>query len=247
MSKRVGIGAAAMMTAAVLLGGSAGHAQSKPKGPGAPSLAGTLTTPMLKCSGFAKAKASVKNDTPFAFEGQLRFGSTLTPITVGKDKTEELELAGDALSCAGPLSLSVALLHKDPIKAHTPIATKTFAATRVNYTAPNEKFTVPNLDGFWALSLPMTTAGNYGYVHGFACGQPMTVTLVNKLVKAGKPAAITVTLQGGAKKVAASYAGDSSTQVTLDTLNCDQGAALLTLQVEGGAVVKIPVESIQFF
>jgi len=231
-----------MMTAAVLFGGSTGHAQPKPKNPTAPTLLAGVTTPTLKCGGFAKAKAKVQNEGPFAFEGKLRFGSTLTPITVGKDKTEEFALDGDALSCAGPLSLSVALLHKDPIKAPTPIATKTFNATRVNYSQPTDKFTVANYDGFLGVVLPTTTTGDKGFV----CGQPMSVTVVNKLIKEGKPAAIAVTLQGGSKKVAASYAGGSSTTVSFDTLNCDQGVALLTVQIDGGTLVKIPVESVQF-
>jgi hypothetical protein len=239
MSTHLRIGAAITMTAAVLLGGSAGHAQSKAKGP---SLAAGLTTPTLKCGGFAKARAKVTHDGPFTFEGQLRFGSTVTPITVGKGKTEDFELAGDALACAGPLSLSVALLHKDPTKAQIPIATKTFPATRVNYSQPTDKFAVPNFDGFLAVSLPTTSTGDKGFV----CGQPMVVTVHNKLVKEGKSAPMGVTLQVGAKKVAATYPGNSSTEVTLDTLDCAQGVPPFTVQIDGATLVKILVESVQF-
>lgn len=241
MLKRVAVGAAVMVTTAVVLAGSTGHAQPKPKNPTGATLAAGLTPPTLKCSGFAKAKAKVGNEGPFAFEGRLRFGSTLTPITVGKGKVEEFALDGDALSCAGPLSLSVALLHKDPLKP-TPIDSKTFDATRVNYTLATDKFTSPNHDGFLGVSLPTTSTGDKGFV----CGQPMTVTVTNKLIKEGKPAPIAVTLQGGSKKVTATYAGSSTTAVTLDTLNCNQGVALLTVQLDGGALIKIPVESVQF-
>ena len=160
MSKRSGIGAALMISAAVFFGGSEGHAQPNTKAGPAPSLQISLPATALKCSGITpvQAKAVVKNeDSGFgakAFDGNLRFGSTLLPIAVAPGKAEAFSIDGDALNCLAPLRLSVSLLPKNP--AQPPIVTRTLSAKSVDYDLPSEKFKLPGYDGFLGLTLPAT-------------------------------------------------------------------------------------------
>jgi hypothetical protein len=245
MSKRSGMGAALMMSATVLLGGSRGHAQPSAKAGPAPSLQISLPALALKCSSITpvQVKALVKNeDSGFgakAFDGNLRFGSTLLPIAVAPAKTEAFNVDGDALNCLAPLRLSVSLLPKKPTEP--PIITRTLSAKSVDYDLPSEKFKVPGYDGFLGLTLPATATGK-----GFACGQPMQVTVVNKLVKEGKPTAMNVGfLTGFGPAVPVTYPGNSSAQATLGALQCDKGVPGLIMQAEG-IDFKIPVALVQF-
>jgi hypothetical protein len=245
MSMRSGVGAALMMSAAVLLGGSEGHAQPSAKAGPPPSLQISLPAMALKCSSITQvqAKAVVKNeDSAFgakAFDGNLRFGSTLLPIAVAPGKAEAFNIDGDALNCLAPLKLSVSLLPKN--STQPPIVTRSLSAKSVDYDLPSEKFKVPGYDGFLGLTLPATATGK-----GFACGQPMQITVTNKLVKEGKPAAMKVGfLTGFGPAVPVTYPGNSTTQGNLGALQCDKGVPGLIMQAEGNDF-KIPVALVQF-